>query len=246
MEVRRQTATRVRISDLVNSRFVHKEGLEPSYILTDLGQRISRVKLIGTVIDKFMSEDGNYSSITITDDTNSIRIKAFKEDVNIFNNVELGDLVLVIGKVREYAEENYVIPEIVKKVSDPNYETLHKLEVLKTILAQKRALEIINKEKGNFSDLEELKKYLSKEYGIENQVSEGIFEAFMQAEQVKEKDYKSLILETIERLDKGKGVEIVKLIKESKLPENVFNEVITELIIDGTCYEPSPGVIKIA
>jgi RPA family protein len=245
MEIRRQTAMRVRISDLVNSKFVHKEGLEPSYILTDLGQRIFRVKLVGTVVDKFMSEDGNYSSITLNDDTNSIRIKAFKDDVNVFNNIELGDHALIIGKAKEYAEENYIIPEIVRKIQDPNYETLHKLEVLKTVLTQKKVLDIINKEKGKFSDLDELKKYLSKEYNIEDHISEGIIETFMQADQIKEKDYKPLILETIGKLDKGEGIEILKLIKESKVPENIFNEVITELLTDGVCYEPSPGVIKI-
>jgi len=108
METLRQTTSRARISDIVNSNFVRKEGFEPSYVLTDSGQRISRVYLIGTIVDKFMNENGNYSSITIDDDSDSIRIKAFREQVNIFDNFNVGDLVMVIGKVRNYAEENYI------------------------------------------------------------------------------------------------------------------------------------------
>ena len=38
-------------------------------------------------------------------------------------------LVEVIGKVREYNEEIYIIPEIVNELADPSYELLRKLEL---------------------------------------------------------------------------------------------------------------------
>ena len=104
MENLRQTTVKARISDVINNKFVKKEGLEPSYILTELGQKISRVNLVGTIIDKFMSEEGNYSSITMDDDSDSIRVKAFKEDSNIFDNLEVGDLVTLIGKTENIME----------------------------------------------------------------------------------------------------------------------------------------------
>jgi len=232
---------KARISDVVNGNFVKKEGLEPSYVLTDLGQRISRVNLLGTVVDKFMSEDGNYSSITIDDDSDSIRVKAFRENVNIFDNLKIGDLVVVIGKVREYADENYVIPEVVKKIANPNYEILHKLEVLKQLLKQKKILEEIKKEK--FGDVEELKKDVKEKYKIDTDAVEGIVET-LSVEEEKKEDFKPLILEILERLGKGEGAEFKKLLEESKLPENTFEEVINELLSDGICYEPIPGVIK--
>ncbi len=241
METLRQTMVKARISDVVNGRFVKKEGLDPSYVLTDLGQRISRVNLLGTVVDKFMSEDGNYSSITIDDDSDSIRVKAFREDTNIFDNLEIGDLVVVIGKVREYTDENYIIPEIVKKIANPNYEILHKLEVLKQLVQQKKILEKIKKEK--FSDTEELKKYAKEKYKIDTDAVEGIVETLSVEEESKE-DFKPLILEILEKLDKGDGVEFKRLLEESKLPENAFEEVINELLSNGICYEPIPGVIK--
>ena len=159
----RQTAIRARISDITTGKFVRKEGLEPSYVLSELGQRISRAKLLGTVVDKFMSEDGNYSTITIDDDSDSIRIKAFRENVNLLKDIELGDLVMIIGKVREYAGENYIIPDIVKKVANPNYECLHKLEILKELLKQRKVFDTIKKAKERFGDPEELKKYVEKE-----------------------------------------------------------------------------------
>jgi len=244
METLRQTTVRVRISDVVNSKFIRKEGMEPSYVLTELGQKISRAHLLGTIVDKFMSEDGNYSSITIDDDSDSIRVKAFREDSNIFDNFEIGDLVIVIGKVREYADENYIIPEIIKKVADPNYEILHRLEVLKQFAKQKKVLEEIKKEKNKFSDVEELKKYAEKKYGVDTEAVESVVETLTAEEESEEKDYKPLVLETLDKLDKGEGVEFKKLLDESKLPENTFEEVINELLSDGICFEPKPGILK--
>jgi hypothetical protein len=244
MENLRQTTSRARISDIINGNFVHKEGLEPSYVLTNSGQRISRAYLIGTIVDKFMSENGNYSSITIDDDSDSIRIKAFREQVNIFDNFNLGDLVMVIGKIRNYSDENYIIPEIVKKITNPNIESLHKLEVLKQTLLQKKAFEKIKEEKEKFSDVEKLKKYIKKQYGIDSDVVDSVLEALTVKEEVKEKDYKPLLLETLDKIDNGDGVEFRKLLEESKLPENIFEEAINEILSDGICFEPKPGIIK--
>jgi hypothetical protein len=244
METLRQTTIRARISDVVNGRFVRKEGLEPSYVLTELGQRISRAHLLGTIVDKFTSENGNYSTITIDDDSDSIRVKAFGEDVGMFDNFQVGDLVMVVGKVREYADENYIIPEIVKRVADPNFESLHKLEVLKQLLKHKKTLEIVKKEMDKFSDTEKLKKHLKKEYGVAPDIIETILETLKTEEETKEKDYKPLVLETLDRLDEGEGVEFKKLLEESKLSESVFEEVINELLTEGVCFEPKPGVIK--
>ncbi len=244
METLRQTTSRAKISDIVTGNFIHKEGFEPSYVLTDLGQRISRIYLIGTIVDKFMNENGNYSSITIDDDSDSIRIKAFKEQVNIFDNFNVGDLVMVIGKVRNYADENYIIPEIVKEVTDPNLESLHKLEVLKQFMLHKKALRIIKKEKENFGDVEKLKNYVKEQYGIDEDVVDSTLEVFSIEQETREKDYKPLLLETLDRLDEGNGVEIKKLLEESKLPEHTFEETINEILSDGVCFEPKPGIIR--
>ena len=244
METLRQTTSRAKASDIVTGNFIRKEGFEPSYVLTELGQRISRAYLIGTIVDKFMSEAGNYSSITIDDDSDSIRIKAFREQVNIFDNFDVGDLVMIIGKVRNYAEENYIIPEIVKKITDPNLESLHKLVILKQSLLHKKALKVIKKEKENFNDIEKLKKYVKKQHGVEEDIVDSILETFSVEQETKEKDYKPLLLETLDRLDKGEGVEFRKLLEESKLPEHTFEEAINEILSEGTCFEPKPGVVK--
>ncbi|MBL7169541.1 MAG: hypothetical protein ISS48_00805 [Candidatus Aenigmarchaeota archaeon] len=243
METLRQTAIPARIIDLVNGNFVRKEGMEPSYTLTNLGQKISRTKIVGTIVDKFMSEDGNYSSVTVDDDSDAIRLKAFKEDADFFDDFNIGDNVLVVGKIREYNEENYIIPEIMKKITS-DYEGYHKLKVLKKLLEKKKINDIVEKQKDKFADFEELKKFMTKKHGFDEKDIEGVLENLGEKQEKKEKDYKPMLLELIEKLDVGKGIEIRKLLEESKIEESVFQEAVNELLTEGICYEPSPGIVK--
>ncbi|MCD6226831.1 MAG: hypothetical protein J7J93_03525 [Candidatus Aenigmarchaeota archaeon] len=244
MENLRQTAIPSRIIDITKGRFIRKEGLEPSYILTDMGQKISRTKIVGTIVDKFIREESNYSTITLDDDTDSIQIKTFGNDTSLLENFDIGDIVFVIGKIREYNNQNYIIPEIIKKV-EPDYEYLHKLEVLRNLLEQKKIIKIIKKHKDNFADLEELKRFLKKKYNIDENIIETIFLLLNEKQEAKEKDYKPLIIKKIEELDKGDGVEIKILFEQCKLPGDIFEEVVNELLSEGICYEPKPGVLKV-
>jgi len=246
METKRLAAVKVNIKDILNSHFVKKEGLEPSYALTDFGLKVSKAKIVGSVVDKFASEDGNYSTITINDDTGNIRVKAFKEDVSILDNVDIGDLVIVVGKIRQYAEEIYVIPSFVRKVDDPNVFLLHKLEALKNFKEHKAVFDIINSQKDGFADLGELKNYMLKEYMIDEERLESVLEVLALGDKKVEKDYKPLIIEKIKELDEGKGVELAKLTEELDIPIEALSDAINELLEEGICYEPFPGLIKLA
>ncbi len=128
MPIQRMTAKKVKIQDITSGKWVKKEGMEPSYIETNYGDQLSRVRIMGTVVSKFVSEDENFASITIDDASDTIRAKTFKTTKPI-NNVEVGDIVDVVGKIREYNEEIYIIPEIVTKITDPNMELLRRLEI---------------------------------------------------------------------------------------------------------------------
>ncbi|MCS7134909.1 MAG: OB-fold nucleic acid binding domain-containing protein [Candidatus Aenigmarchaeota archaeon] len=245
MEVKRMVAVKANISDILNSTFIKKDGLEPSYVLTNIGMKIGKVKLIGTVVDKFVSENGNYSTITIDDESGNIRVKVFREDVSILDNIEIGDMVVVVGKIKQYADEIYVIPNFVRKVLDPNVFTLHKLEVLKEFCEQKSIFDLVYNQKDNFADLEELKNFMLKEYLIEEERISSIIELMSVKDKKFEKEYKSLIIEKIKELDAGKGVELARLAQEVSVPIEILSSTINELLEEGTCYEPLPGLIKL-
>ncbi|MBN2330342.1 MAG: hypothetical protein JXC85_00865 [Candidatus Aenigmarchaeota archaeon] len=128
MPMQRQTAMRVRIVDLVSGEWVRKEGMEPSYVITPRKETVSRAKIVGTVVSKFISEDGNFASVTIDDSTATMQGKQWKE-TELVTGVNPGDLVTMIGKVREYEGNIYMVPEIIRKVG-PGEEALARLHVL--------------------------------------------------------------------------------------------------------------------
>ncbi|MEM5879431.1 MAG: OB-fold nucleic acid binding domain-containing protein, partial [Candidatus Aenigmatarchaeota archaeon] len=145
MEKKRIVARKARICDLVNGVFFHgsKLDMKPSYVVVWFGEKISRVNLIGTAIDSFVSEDESYGSITIDDGTASIRVKVFGNNVKMVKDISNGEMLIVIGKLKEYNGEIYVAAEVVRKVKDLNHESLRKLEILKDLKEKKRMVEEI-------------------------------------------------------------------------------------------------------
>lgn len=241
VDKKRLTAKKVRIVDIVNGKFFpgSKEEMRPSYVITPFGQKISRVNLIATITDKFLSDDENYCSITIDDGTEAVRVKTFRENVDLLKDMESGNLVLVIGKLKEYNNEVYVNGEIIKKV-EPNYESMRKLEILNELVEQKKNVVEIKNLIEQMSE-EELKEYVKNKFGMDEESLQVVRENLRV---VKEIDYKPKILELIGSLDEGKGVEIGKIFELSDLPENVIESAINELLASGILFEPQVGLLK--
>jgi len=242
MEKRRVPAKKVRIYDILNGKYFpgSKEEMKASYVITPFGDKISRVNIIATVIEKFESEDGNYSTIRIDDGTEALRVKFFKEDTAIIKNVDVGNLATIIGKVKEYNGEVYINGEIVRKVDDVNIENLQKLEILNELIEKKKVVDQIKNLLDEMSE-EELKKTVKNKFGID----EGSLQVIRDnLKVVKEIDYKPKILEVIKSLDKGEGVEIGKILQLSDLPENVIENAINELLSNGSLFEPKPGILR--
>lgn len=234
--IERQTAKKVHVWDIMNGSFVKKEGLEPSFVKTKQGEEISRAHILGTVTSKFIAEDGNYASVTIDDGSDTIRLKVFKTTKPL-DSLELGDVVDVIGKVREYEGETYVIPEVARKIENPNFELLRRLELIHKERGMKKAKDFVEKNKGK--DPEETEKDLEKQ-GLEKH----LVETFMTGEgDGKEKSVlKKEILEAIE--SSSEGIVYSELAKKVKAKETDLESAIDELLNDGICYEPSPGKIR--
>jgi len=239
---KRVPARKARILDIVTGKYFpgSKEELKPSYIITSMGQKISRVNLVATVVDKFLNEDETYISLTADDGTDAIRIKAFKENVSLLRNFELGELIDAIGKVKEYNGEIYINAEIAKSVEDPNYDNLRKMEILKELIEQKKMIDEIKSLVDQLS-YEELGEYAKNKFDLDEGCLQVIIENL---KVVKEIDYKPKILEVIETLDKGDGVEISKLLQISDLPQDLIEKTIDEMLAAGMLFEPIVGKLK--
>ena len=109
---KRQAAFKAAISSILKENFT-KDNLSAQ-----------RVSVMATLVYK--SEDV-YSGAIIDDGSGRIALKNF-ENRAIFEGVDVGDAVLVIGKVREFNNERYILPEIVKKIG-MEWVNVRKLEL---------------------------------------------------------------------------------------------------------------------
>jgi len=132
--IQRQTARKVRIVDLTSGEWVKKDGMESSYVITPRKEKVARARIAATVVTRFFSEDGNFASITLDDATGTIQAKLWRETA-LLKKPAVGDTVSLIGKVREYEGDIYIVPEIIRKIS-PAQQALFRLEVLASMRSQ--------------------------------------------------------------------------------------------------------------
>jgi RPA family protein len=125
-EFKRHTAFKLKIGDVLSGSQI-TDGEKLKYIEIN-GKNVARVNLIANVVDKFIQdEEKKFASITLDDASGQIKLKAFGDDIEKLKSFEQGDTVLTIGMVREWNNEIYLTPEIVKK-KEPEYLLLRKLE----------------------------------------------------------------------------------------------------------------------
>ncbi len=224
MEQRRLTAIKTKLNVLNNGEYVKQEGFNPNYVQVS-DRKFSRVRVLGTVISVFISDDGNFGSVVLDDSTDTIRLKAFK-DLAVIEDLSPGDLVDVVGKVREYQGEKYILPEIVRK-AEPGFELLRKLELARN---KKVSANVSNFSQDRPSKPEKAEKKEQKPKDKKEKESD--------------KGHKQLVLNVVNKVDEGDGAEYSEILEACDLDSEVIDKVINDLLSEGTCYEPRPGRIK--
>ena len=226
----RQTAYKVWIQSIVNGKLcVTSDEFSPNYVIIG-DQKVSRVNLIADVVELFVNADESFASVTIDDGSAEVQVRAFQEDVNLFAEINPGDLVLVIGKVREYQEELYVLPEIVKKISDPNWMVARKLELMKRYGKPVFELPVYAEE--NHEEKMQENEILIEERGEEDQ----------QNKRDNGGNKKQEVLGIIKRA--GEGVNTAMIAVVSSLSEDEVEQVLLQLVKEGEIYQHKPNSYK--
>jgi RPA family protein len=211
----REIAKRTWVCNLMKGSYTKSQGWTPSFIEHN-GEKYSRVAIVGSVVSKFVSEDSNYASITIDDGTETIRLKAFGPDVPKLKDIFVGSLVRCFGKVRQWSDEIYLMPEIVHVITDPNWLIMHKLQL------------------GNPSGAvkpEESKPQVSEQAAAEVLKSDAL-------------DMQKEIFDLIKELDSGLGADMDIVISKSGLSEEEAKNILFSLLKSGDIYEPKKGKLR--
>ncbi|MBU1203862.1 MAG: hypothetical protein KKG60_02210 [Nanoarchaeota archaeon] len=213
----REIAHKLWISDLNNAEF--KNGG-----LVVWGDVVSRVNLVGSIVGKY-GEGESYVSLTVDDGSAGIRIKAWSEDVRRIRDVGLGDVVLVVGRLKQSSNgEVFVSPEVVRKVCF-EWELARKLELIKEFGFKKEVG--FKKQEGKL---------------VANDFPEAQEESSVEVvEVVKIGSIRQMILDCVK---KGNGMTFDEIKREIDYPEEETDSAIQELLNEGEIYE-TKGVYRL-
>jgi len=212
---KRQVAYKVRINDILKGEYVKEEGRwSPNYVKVG-GKKVSRVDVMAVVVSKESLENSNYQNVIIDDGSGKIAIRSFEENNN-FDNVSIGDLVLVIGRPREYLNDKYIVSEILKKVENPLWVEVRKLELV--------------------NDKVDAGKHISSE------TQEGVVKNEVVEEAIEE-DTNTKIFNLIKEIDNGGGADTQDVITKSNVER--AEDIIKQLLEQGEVFEIKPGKLKI-
>ncbi len=125
-EYKRHTAYKLRVGDIVEGKPVLDADRFRFLEIQD--KHVSRVNVIANIIEKFVQEgEKKFASITLDDASGQIKVKTFGDDVSKFEKFSQGDTIQLIGLLRSWNDEVYIMPEIIKSRT-PEYLLLRKLE----------------------------------------------------------------------------------------------------------------------
>lgn len=160
-QLERQPAQLIMIREINQSSYTRVDGeFMPNYIKTPSGKKISRVDIIGIIVS--IGNEVGFSYIVIDDGSDKISVRDFGN--NILTAMKIGDIVRIIGKPREFNNQLYIIPEIVKIIKDERWLQLRKIELglRKEKREDKKAIEIsieeLQEEKMN--DIERITQFI--------------------------------------------------------------------------------------
>ena len=128
-QFKRNVAHKLRIGDLLIGKPIFDVD---RFLFLELGdKKIVRVNILGNIVDKYESQgDSKYSFLTLDDGSGQIRLKSFGDDSEKLKSFNQGQTVVIIGILRNFNNETYISPEIIKE-QNPKYLLVRKLELEK-------------------------------------------------------------------------------------------------------------------
>lgn len=181
-------------------------------------EKSPQVNIIAIIVDKLSDNE-----IFIDDSTGTIRVKNFNSD-NEFKNLDIGDIVLILGKIRILNSQKLVSLIGVSKLDE--------------IWLKTRKDELINEE----NDFDSSKVVDEDDYEINDEIDED------NNYEIDDDDDSQIffkIIEKIEELDKGEGCSFDSLYNSFNSQKEKIQKYINYLIQEGQIFEISSGFLKV-
>ena len=124
--LQRQIAYKVQAGDILSGK-ANFEG-ERLTSLECAGKNVLRINIMGNVVDKYSNAEKRFASLTVDDGSGQVRIKGFSDQFDLLNTPEIGATVNIIGMIKYYNNEIYIMPEVIRK-TDPRWLNIRRLEL---------------------------------------------------------------------------------------------------------------------
>jgi len=146
---------------------------------------------------------------------------------------KVGDLIDVIGRVREYEGEVYLLPEVIARIEDPNWELVREMEVLR----ERRRLMAEGKRPRSEPKPEVRRLEVELPAPGASPTVETIEDEEEPLPEVPEEVKKKVLL-AFDKLDKGEGITPLDIAAELDIPQAEVEDSLRVLIADGEIFEP--------
>lgn len=241
-QAQRQIAMKTSIAAIKRGAFIAKDGWEPHVVQTE-GVQIARVNLIGVIVAKQAQNPTlNYGHAILDDGSDRIILRSFS-DTQIFAGTSVGDVCLIIGRPREYGQEIYVVPEIVRRLDNPAWLSLRALE-LAQIEQQRRRVANLEQQASDNIPLHSMQKRDAQDKTPKrNEALQSSSQKNNERPAAQRIFGEADVLRMIRSLDDGNGVQIEKLI--DSCPDEATEHAVHLLLEKGDIFEIRPGIIKI-
>ncbi len=247
---KRQVAHFVTLRQLSEGTYVREEGWQPNYVLVDDGRKVSRINTIAVVVDK--EEQLSTTTMTVDDGTATIAMRSFDNDqADIFADHKVGDMLLIIGRPREYNAQKYIIPEIIRKLADQRWAEVRKKQL--ELLSRARSVRPVQTGLERAEGPEGLEE---KQRGQRQQPASGhaqqdtssqetVAEEDIAEEQREPTPAEKLCL-LIKGMDNGNGAEVGELIAKAA-EQGISNgeQLVNRMIAGGDIFEVKAGRVKV-
>ncbi len=101
-EQKRFVAVKTTARNIVTGVYVVESDDKPNYVRTNSGEEIYRLNLIALLVK--IEKQGSITNLSLDDGTSMVVARFFEEQTGL-DSFQVGDVLLVVGRVRKYGDE---------------------------------------------------------------------------------------------------------------------------------------------
>ena len=241
---KRAATHRLTVDEIHKGEFVSaEEDFELNYLITEDARKVYRAKIVATVVSEpYTSDDTAYGRVQLDDGFDSISASVFREYTALLDTIEMGDVVQVIGKIREWQGEKQLTLEAIASVH-PNFILVHRLEILNAHREHARMLERARKVYQEEGENIRPAKERAKQEGVPADIIEALDELRYLEEKEEEPEIsrselvKSKVLSQIESHPDGMEMDAILAAFTDIYSSEEIEEAVRELLSAGEIFE---------